>query len=125
MTSYEKLGGDFQPRTESIFTPLRKLKKDYIILASLVVLKFVLHYLLIGSMYDLHRDEYLHLDQAHHLAWGFQSVPPLTSWISCIIFWLGGSVFWVKFFPGLFGALTMVVVWEVWWSEEKSKCRHE
>lgn len=112
MTSYEKLGGDFQPRTESIFTPLRKLKKDYIILASLVVLKFVLHYLLIGSMYDLHRDEYLHLDQAHHLAWGFQSVPPLTSWISCIIFWLGGSVFWVKFFPGLFGALTMVVVWE-------------
>ncbi|MBS1978472.1 MAG: glycosyltransferase family 39 protein [Bacteroidetes bacterium] len=88
------------------------IKKDYLILTAFVVLKFLLHYMLIGSMYDLHRDEYLHLDQAHHLAWGYQSVPPVTSWISSIIFWMGGSAFWVKFFPGLFGAITMIVVWD-------------
>jgi len=62
--------------------------------------------------YDLQRDEYLHLDQGKHLAWGFQSVPPFTSWISYIIHLLGNGVFWVKFFPALFGALTIFVVWK-------------
>lgn len=60
----------------------------------------------------MQRDEYLHLDQAHHLAWGYLSVPPVTSWISYIIFLLGNSVFWVKFFPALFGALTILVAWK-------------
>lgn len=58
-------------------------------------------------------DEYLHLDQAHHMDWGYVSIPPLTSWISYIIFLLGNSVFWVKFFPALFGVLTLVFVWEI------------
>jgi 4-amino-4-deoxy-L-arabinose transferase-like glycosyltransferase len=62
--------------------------------------------------YDLQRDEFLYLDQAHHLAWGYLSVPPVTSWIPYIIFSLGNTVFWVKFFPALFGALTIVVVWK-------------
>ena len=77
-----------------------------------IILKFMLQYFLIGSDYDLHRDEFLHLDQAHHLAWGYLSVPPFTSWISYLIYILGNSVFWVKFFPALFGALTIVVVWK-------------
>ena len=72
----------------------------------------MLHYFLINPAYDLHRDEYLHLDQAKHLAWGFESVPPFTSWISLIILHLGNGVFWIKFFPALFGALTLVVVWK-------------
>ncbi|HEX9152837.1 MAG TPA: glycosyltransferase family 39 protein, partial [Flavobacterium sp.] len=62
--------------------------------------------------YELQRDEFLHLDQAHHLAWGYISVPPVTSWISTIIFFLGNSLFWIRFFPALFGALTLVVVWK-------------
>ncbi|MEP7108095.1 MAG: glycosyltransferase family 39 protein [Ferruginibacter sp.] len=70
-----------------------------------------MQYFLINPVYDLHRDEYLHLDQAKHLAWGFESVPPFTSWISWIILQLGNGVFWIKFFPALFGALTIVVVW--------------
>ena len=72
----------------------------------------MLQYFLLNPDYDLQRDEYLHLDQAHHLAWGFQSVPPFTSWISYIILQLGNSIFWVKFFPALFGALTILVVWK-------------
>ncbi|WP_232735212.1 glycosyltransferase family 39 protein [Flavobacterium sp. 5] len=71
-----------------------------------------MQYSLISSDYDLQRDEYLHLDQGHHLAWGYLSVPPFTSWISYIILLLGNSVFWIKFFPALFGALTIVVVWK-------------
>ncbi|MGE6353157.1 ArnT family glycosyltransferase [Flavobacterium sp. NPDC079362] len=88
------------------------MNKKTIILLGFIILKFVLQYVLISPEYDLQRDEYLHLDQAHHLAWGYLSVPPVTSWISYIIFLLGNSVFWIKFFPALFGALTLLVVWK-------------
>ncbi|MDR7129495.1 hypothetical protein J2X69_001832 [Algoriphagus sp. 4150] len=81
-------------------------------LIGFILIKILLQYLLIDSGYDLHRDEYLHLDQAHHLAWGYISVPPVTSWLSYLIFLLGNSEFWVKFFPALFGALTITLVWK-------------
>ena len=83
-----------------------------LILSGFILLKFVIQYFLIDSGYDLHRDEFLHLDQANHLAWGYMSVPPFTSWISYVIKMLGNTVFWVKFFPALFGALTIVAVWK-------------
>lgn len=89
------------------------MKKKNIILGLFIILKIVFQYLLINPEYDLHRDEYLHLDQAKHLAWGYESVPPFTSWISWVILHLGNGVFWVKFFPALFGALTIVVVWKI------------
>ena len=88
------------------------MTKKTIILLGFILLKFLLQYILISSEYDLQRDEYLHLDQAHHLAWGFQSVPPFTSWISYIIYLLGNTIFWIKFFPALFGALTILIIWK-------------
>lgn len=88
------------------------MKKGTIILFLFVLIKLVLQYFLVNPIYELHRDEFLHLDQAKHLAWGFHSVPPVTSWISWLILKLGNSIFWVKFFPALFGALTIVVVWK-------------
>ena len=88
------------------------MKTRNLVLLGFILLKFILQYILIDPVYELHRDEYLHLDQARHLAWGYTSVPPFTSWISWIILQLGNGVFWVKFFPALFGALTLVVVWK-------------
>jgi hypothetical protein len=88
------------------------MTKKTLILIAFIIVKFLLQYSLISNEYDLQRDEYLHLDQANHLAWGYLSVPPLTSWISTIIKLLGNSVFWIKFFPALFGALTIYVVWK-------------
>ncbi|MEP7252493.1 MAG: glycosyltransferase family 39 protein, partial [Ginsengibacter sp.] len=88
------------------------MNKKTIILLCFIIIKFVLQYALVDSAYDLQRDEYLHLDQGSHLAWGFISVPPVTSWISYIIRLLGNGVFWVKFFPALFGCFTMIVVWK-------------
>lgn len=82
------------------------------VLLAFIVLKFALQYFLIIPDYDLHRDEYLHLDQAHHLAWGYLSVPPVTSWVARIIAWLGNAPWLVRFFPALFGALTLLVVWK-------------
>ena len=88
------------------------MTKKTILLFGFIILKFALQYVLLSPEYDLHRDEYLHLDQAHHLSWGYLSVPPVTSWISYIIFLLGNSIFWVKFFPALFGVLTLLLVWK-------------
>ena len=88
------------------------MTKKHFILLGFILLKFMLQYALINPHYDLQRDEYLHLDQGNHLAWGYLSVPPVTSWISWVVQSLGNSIFWVKFFPALFGALTMLVVWK-------------
>ena len=88
------------------------MAKKRIILFGFIALKFLLQYILLSPEYDLQRDEYLHLDLGNHLAWGYLSVPPFTSWISRLIYLLGNSIFWVKFFPALFGALTIYVVWK-------------
>ena len=84
-----------------------------LILWIFILLKFVLVYVLVHPAYDLHRDEYLHLDLGRHLSWGYTSVPPATGLLSYLILLLGNSVFWVKFFPALFGALTTWVVWMI------------
>ena len=86
--------------------------KKTTILIGFIGLKFVLQFLLLSSEYELQRDEYLHLDQANHLAWGYLSVPPFTSWTSYIIQLLGNSIFWIKFFPALYGALTIYIIWK-------------
>ncbi len=86
---------------------LRKLLLPFFIL-----LKFVLQYALVNPVYNLHRDEYLHLDQGDHPALGYVSVPPFTSWTSIIVKALGGSDFWIRFFPALFGAVTLVFIWK-------------
>ena len=89
------------------------MNKRLLILLGFIAAKFILQYLLVSPAYDLQRDEYLHLDQGRHLAWGYISVPPVTSWISYVIRLLGNSVFWVKFFPAALGALTMVLAWKI------------
>lgn len=90
---------------------LKQIISNYWILFLLISIKFILQFALINPVYELHRDEFLHLDQANHLAFGFISVPPFTSIISKLILILGCDLFWVRFFPALFGALTIVFTW--------------
>ena len=90
-----------------------QMNKRSLILLSFVFLKFLLQYYAINPVYELHRDEYLHLDLGNHLAWGYSTVPPITGWISFVIISLGKTIFWVKFFPALFGALIIVLVWKI------------
>lgn len=89
------------------------MKPNLLFLSTIIVVKFILQAILIHPVYDLQRDEYLHLDQGLHLAWGYISVPPMTSWISFMIHAFGGSAFWVKFFPAVFGAITLVLIWKL------------
>lgn len=88
-------------------------KRSYLLLIALLIFKLAFHFFIVNPAYDLHRDEYLHLEQANHLAAGYLSVPPFTAFLSLLIKWLGGGVFWVRFFPALFGALTMLLIWKV------------
>lgn len=88
------------------------MKHKNLILVVLILIKFVLQYYAIDSGYELHRDEYLHLDLGNHIAFGYTSVPPITGFLSLLIKLLGNSVFWVKFFPALFGALIVYFVWK-------------
>ncbi|WP_162427744.1 glycosyltransferase family 39 protein [Pontibacter pudoricolor] len=87
--------------------------RNTLVLAGFIVLKFVLQYILVDGAYDLHRDEFLHLDQANHLAAGYLSVPPFTAFVAWVIQVPGNGYFWVRFFPALFGALTIVVAWNM------------
>jgi hypothetical protein len=89
----------------------RRFINNYWILLLFVAMKLVLQFVLINPVYELHRDEFLYLNQADHLAFGYICVPPFTALISKIIYMLGGSIFWIRFFPAFFGALTIVFTW--------------
>lgn len=87
------------------------MKSTYLLFFFLF-LKISSQFLLVHPDFDLQRDEFLHLDQADHLAWGYLSVPPVTSWISLVIRFLGNDEFWVRLIPALIGSLTLLVVWK-------------
>ena len=79
------------------------------LIVGLAVVKFVLPYLLVNSVWELHRDEYLYYAQGQHLAWGYLECPPLLGLLAAVSSLLGGGFFWVKCWPALFGSFTLLV----------------
>ena len=75
----------------------------------LAILKFIIPFILVSSFYELHRDEYLYLAEAKHVAWGYMEVPPMLSFLGWIANLFGATMFWVKLWPGLFGAATFII----------------
>ncbi|MBP8193666.1 MAG: glycosyltransferase family 39 protein [Chitinophagales bacterium] len=88
------------------------MKKNTFILLGIIVLKIVFQFIIISPAYDLHRDEYLYLAEANHLAFGFIEVPPIISLFAWLIKISGNSVFMVRLLPALFGALMIAVTWK-------------
>jgi hypothetical protein len=76
----------------------------------LAVIRRVLPFLLQDGYYQPHRNEDLYLAEAHHIAWGFMEVPPLLSVFAWITNLAGGGMFWIKFWPALFGSFTFLLV---------------
>lgn len=76
----------------------------------LAFIKFILPFILQNPIYELHRDEMLYIQQGNHLAWGFMEVPPMLSIFSKLALSFGGSFFWIKFWPSLFGAINVFMV---------------
>lgn len=84
-------------------------KQTNLFIFLLAVIKFALPFFLQHPVYELHRDEFLYLEQGKHLAWGYMEVPPMLSWFAWLTHLFGSSFFWVKFWPSLFGAFTLIV----------------
>lgn len=82
------------------------MKKHYGFLFILVLLRLVLPFVLQNGYYQPHRDEFLYLNYAAHMDWGYMEVPPLIAVFSWLTALLGNGLFWVKFWPALFGSLT-------------------
>lgn len=85
------------------------MRRDRTLLYGLVIIKFIAPFLLQNSFYQPHRDEFLYLAEGQHLAWGYMEVPPLLSVFAWFTNLAGDSMFLIKFWPALFGALTYLV----------------
>ncbi|MDQ3278374.1 MAG: glycosyltransferase family 39 protein [Bacteroidota bacterium] len=86
------------------------MKKENFLLLFLFLLKFSLPFLLSHPVYELHRDEYLYYEQGQHLALGYLENPPLIGVLAAASSLFGGGFFWIKFWPALFGVLTLWVM---------------
>lgn len=86
------------------------MKKEYRVLYLLAGIKFILPFILQNGVYEPQRDEFLYLAEGHHMAWGFMEIPPLLSVFAWFTNLFGDSMFWLKFWPSLFGALTYILV---------------
>jgi 4-amino-4-deoxy-L-arabinose transferase-like glycosyltransferase len=85
-------------------------KKSWLIIIAFAILKFLVPFLFIHPAFQLHRDEYLYLADADHLDWGYIEMPPLLAFLGFISKLLGGSLYTVYLWGGLFGAATMVLI---------------
>ena len=73
-------------------------------------IKLILPFLLQGPEWGPHRDEFLYLAEARHMAWGYMEAPPLLSIFAWLTNGLGGAMWAIKIWPSLAGALTYVLV---------------
>ena len=93
---------------------LRQLKsaisRGWQLIILLAVAKLLVHLLTMHN-YELHRDAYLHYANSQHLAWGYFSVPPLVAIIGRLAtFLFGNTVFALRIFPALIGAVNLVII---------------
>ncbi|HVM87881.1 MAG TPA: glycosyltransferase family 39 protein [Puia sp.] len=89
---------------------MQKLNRFLYLLA---IIKFILPFFLQNTVYEPHRDELLYLAEGRHLAWGFLEVPPLLSVFGWLTNLFGNSMFWIKCWPSLFGALNFILTGKI------------
>jgi len=87
---------------------MKRAGPNWFLIIFLAAVKFSLPFILQSPVYEPHRDEFLYLAEGHYVALGFMEVPPLLSVFAWLTNLLGGSMFWIKFWPSLFGAVTVV-----------------
>ncbi|HEV2832086.1 MAG TPA: glycosyltransferase family 39 protein [Hanamia sp.] len=89
------------------------MKKEYRILYLLALVKFILPFILQNRFYEPQRDEFLYLAEGSHMAWGYMEIPPMLSVFAWFTNLFGTSMFWLKFWPSLFGSLTYIIVGKI------------
>lgn len=88
---------------------MKKEEAYWPLILLLALIKFVLPLFLQDGVYELQRDEYLYYQQGQHLALGYLENPPLLSYLAKISSLFGGGEAWIKIWPCLFGAATVVI----------------
>ncbi|MEJ2055171.1 MAG: glycosyltransferase family 39 protein [Calditrichaceae bacterium] len=80
------------------------------LIIGLAVFKLIIH-LITNTNYELHRDAYLYIAEAHHLDFGYLSIPPMLPVLIRIInIFLGDSAFVMRLLPAVIGAVSVIVV---------------
>lgn len=87
---------------------MKKARPYWILIIFLAAVKFSLPFFLQSPQYEPHRDELLYLAEGRYVALGFMEVPPMLSVFAWLTNLFGSTMFWIKFWPSLFGALTLV-----------------
>ena len=86
------------------------LKSDWTLIILLAIVKLSVHLVTILN-YELHRDAYLYYAQSEHLDWGYIAVPPFIAFVGKIATSLfGNTVFALRFFPALIGAVNVIFI---------------
>lgn len=76
----------------------------------LALIKLILPFFLQDPHWEPHRDEFLYLAEARHMAWGYMEAPPLLSVFAWLTNFLGGGMWAIRIWPSLAGALTYILV---------------
>ncbi len=90
-----------------------KQQKSTIIIAVFAMIKFFIPFIFINAAFELHRDEYLYLADADHLAWGYIEMPPMLAVLGATSKLFGSSFYAVYFWGSFFGALTIILVGKI------------
>ena len=86
------------------------MKSQFRFLYLLALVKLALPFFLQNGVYEPHRDEFLYLAEGIHPAFGYMEIPPLLSVFAWLTQHLGNNMFWIKFWPSLFGAFNLILV---------------
>jgi len=89
------------------------MNRNFFILSLLVLVKFLMPLVLHQHDFELHRDEYLYYQQGQHWDIGFLENPPMIGIMAWLSHFMGGSFFWIRIWPALFGALTLIVTYGI------------
>lgn len=87
----------------------KKAEAYWPLILLLAIIKFVLPLFLQSDYYELQRDELLYYQQGQHLSFGFLENPSMLSLLAGISSLFGGSEAWIKLWPCLFGAGTLIL----------------
>jgi len=72
-----------------------------------VAAKLLIHFLT-NTRYELLRDEMLYFNMGEHLTTGYATVPPVSGFLAFLMHTIFGfSVFGIRFFPALMGAVSV------------------
>ncbi len=88
----------------------RTYSRYWLYAAGFTLIKLFLH-LFTNTNYELHRDEMLYFSMADHPAFGYATVPPMIGFMALIVKNVFGySVFGLRLFPALAGALSILLM---------------